>query len=231
MARLRLASSRASLTTFALFACCAASPAFAAERIDVYRCAGEDGGVSLQDQPCPPGSDETYRQLRRPADAPTPIRAEPAVEPEHEQIPDPAPVFTPRSVMPPLFQCVDFDGSQRESSDGIPRGRYVPLWVVGRDPYAPRQLFGRVGAPLPQPGVRPPAGPQTTQEQPTATGLPLVYVEERCYRLSFDQACERYAAQRRELERKIFNSQASDRAILQPQSNALRLLLAEHCGR
>ncbi|MGQ0798815.1 MAG: hypothetical protein ACT4NL_01715 [Pseudomarimonas sp.] len=136
----------------------------------------------------------------------------------------------PRRPPPPLWTCVDFDGKERESRDGVGRGRYVPLWVVGRDPYAPRQLFGRVGQPLPQPATRPATGPRTMVEQNTGSA-PLVYVEERCHEMSSEQACQRYREKRQEIERKIFNSQSSERSVLAPQSESLRSLLEQHCGR
>ena len=200
-----------------------------AERLSVYRCSDSTGAVSLQDQPCPVLSEQTVRQIRRPIER-KPAAGEPA------RPPDPAPAelqppnAEPRRPPPPLWTCVDFDGQERESADGAGRGRYVPLWVVGRDPYAPRQLFGRVGEPLPQPSVRPATGPPTIVEQNTGS-TPLVYVEERCYQMSAEQACLRYAEKRHEIERQIFNSQSSDRSVLQPQSAILGALLREHCGR
>ncbi len=202
----------------------------AGERINVYRCAAADGAISLQDLPCPPSSDESIRRLRRPdePDTPLPSVAQPsstttaAEPPQLSQPPDVDP-------LPPLWVCRDFDGAERESIDGEPRGRYVPLWVVGRDPYAPGQLFGRVGEPLANPTIAPSGRPPTQVDQSTTSSL-LVYVAERCFLLSPSQRCVRFAEQRRELERKIFNSQASDRAIYAPQSAALRKLLIDHCG-
>jgi hypothetical protein len=125
--------------------------------------------------------------------------------------------------------CVDFDGAERLSQDGASRGRYVPLWVVGRDPNAPAQLFGRVGATPRLPAVQSPVGPQPTG--PSAGGpSPQVYVEERCHLLSVEETCARHVAERRELQRRIFNAQSSERAILVPRSNQLRELLATYCG-
>ncbi len=203
--------------------------AVGSERLSVYRCSDGNGAVSLQDQPCPKGTDQSLRRLRRPID-PSP-EVDRANVRATDTSPEPKPPIAEsnNTPPPPLWTCVDFDGNERESVDGIGRGRYVPLWVVGRDPYAPRQLFGRVGGPLPQPSLRPATGPQTTVEQNPGSA-PLVYVEEHCYRLSAEQTCLRYAAQRREIERAIFNRQSSERAVLEPQSTALRILLQEHCG-
>ena len=202
----------------------------AGERINVYRCEAADGGVSLQDQPCPPSSDESLRLMRRPYEPDTPSSA--VTQPTASVLPiETPPLSPPRSVepLPPLWLCRDFDGAERESSDGEPRGRYVPLWVVGRDPYAPGQLFGRVGEPLANPTIAPAGSPPTHVDRSPSSSL-LVYVAEQCFLLSPRQRCVRFAEQRRELERKIFNSQASGRAILAPQSAALRNVLINHCG-
>jgi len=203
--------------------------ALSSERVAVYRCAAENGGVSLQDRPCPASSQETLRHLPRPPES----AAVPPMPAPPKPVADPPPIskpVQPRAPPPPLWRCLDFDGSERESPDGIPRGRYVPLWVVGRDPYAPAQVIGRVGAPRPQPPLRPSARPTTTVTGVTQSS-PLVYVEERCLMLSPAQTCARYAEQRKELERQMFNRQASDRAILRPQADRLRDLLAKHCDR
>ena len=205
------------------------SGSFGAERVTVYRCAAADGGISLQDQPCPPSSQESIRRMRRPIDREVPtlkVTAPPPTTPD----PEPQAAMAPDAVspLPPLWLCRDFDGAERESTDGEPRGRYVPLWVVGRDPYAPRQEFGRVGEPLANPNTAPPGSPPT-QVDGAPTSSSLIYVAERCYLLSADERCTRFAAQRREIERKIFNSQDSDKAILAPKSARLRQILIEHC--
>ena len=54
-------------------------------------------------------------------------------------------------------------------------------------------------------------------------------VEERCRPLSPRRTCDRYLQQRRELERTMFNSQSSERALLEPEVQRLRRLLADHC--
>ncbi len=203
--------------------------AAAGERIDVYRCLSDQGAVALQDRPCPVDATEEKRRLLRPLDPPA--VAEMPAESTPELLTEPPPAEAPPepSPPPPLWLCIDFDGSERESADGQPRGRYVPLWLIGRDPYAPGQLFGRVGGPPALPPVRPAEGPRTRTAMPSAPA-PMVYVEERCVALSAAERCRRYAAQRSELERRIFNAQPSEKAILAPQSAELRSILVEHCG-
>lgn len=130
---------------------------------------------------------------------------------------------------PLLWRCIDFDGSERESEDGRAHGRYVPLWVVGRDPDAPAQLFGRIGAPLPRPSTTPGGGPLTTHSR-TGDAQPMVYVEERCYLLSPAARCIRLRERREAIERRRFNAQPTERAELGKASDALRAILAESCS-
>lgn len=199
----------------------------AAEVLTIYRCTSADGAVSLQDTPCRADAEQTRRQVLRRLDSPSPTptaELSPAVE-----VPPPADdAASGRPPPPPLWLCVDFDGSQRESGDGEPRGRYVPLWVVGRDPNAPAQLFGRVGDAPALPAVAPPDGARTRVVSGNQAA-PQVWVAERCYRLDPATACRRYADRRRELERRIFNAQPGERALLAPQSAALRRTLSESC--
>ena len=199
--------------------------------VQVYRCVAKDGSISLQDHSCPSSSEATLKRLPRPDD-PHPS-LDKATRPAES---DANPVSTPDAARsspgnrepPTLWICVDHQGKERESNDGIPEGRYVPLWVVGRDPYAPAQTFGRVGEPRPLPRVQPADGPRTRTASPHAPS-PLVYVEERCRPLSPGRICDRYLQQRRELEREIFNAQSSDRAVLKPEVLRLKRLLADHC--
>jgi hypothetical protein len=204
------------------------------DEVQVYQCVSASGHVSYQDQPCPPAAEATLRRLPRPDDPPAS-----AAEEDPRPVPDtdPEPTIPPQSERgerppepPSLWICVDAEGAERESVDGIPEGRYVPLWVVGRDPYVPAQTFGRVGQPRPRPRVQPSDGPSTTQA-PRAAQNTLIYVEERCRRLPAGRVCERYSNLLRELQRTMFNSQASDRAELKPESDRLKRYLADYCGR
>ncbi len=198
--------------------------------VDVYRCVDPAGAVSLQDRPCPPSHTASRREVVRELDAP-PLAAKlqardgsPAAPESRESPPEPI-----RPEPPPLWRCVDFDGSERESEDGRPRGRYVPLWVVGRDPGAPAQLFGRVGAAPARPAMTPGGGPPTTYS-PRGNAQPTVYVEERCYLLSPAARCARLQEERAAIERRRFNAQPTERAELGKDSDALRATLAESCG-
>jgi hypothetical protein len=204
----------------------------ASERISVYRCAAVNGAISLQDHPCPASSEQTLRVLARPplGRPAAPLEDVPAATDLSADAPHSVQATDRAPAPPPLWVCRDYDGTERESNDGVGRGRYVPLWVVGRDPDAPVQLFGRVGAPLPQPSLRPPGGPRTVYSD-AGSVTAQVYVEERCYLLAPGEACERYAERRRKLERRIFNSQPSERDRLRPELESLRRILIDACQR
>ncbi len=198
--------------------------------VEVFRCVDEDGAVSLQDRPCPPGHASTKREVIREPDAPARHTAAPSAPvPATEELPDATAVEAARREPPPLWRCIDFDGSERESEDGRPHGRYVPLWVVGRDPDAPAQLFGRIGAPPPRPATTPGGGPRTTYSR-IGGAQPMVYVEERCFLLSPEARCIRLRERHEAIERRRFNAQPTERAELAKVSDALRAALAESCG-
>ncbi|MFA5683335.1 MAG: DUF4124 domain-containing protein [Lysobacteraceae bacterium] len=196
-----------------------------ASSLTVYRCEDAQGRVSLQDHPCAAGQTQRQRQVPRVADSPLPL-PQPALPVEPAPAPAAAPIRPPRAPPPPMWLCRDFDGSERESADGQPRGRYVPLWVVGRDPDAPGQFFGRVGAASPVAPIRPVDGPRSAQG---VQAEPQVWVEERCRLLGPADTCTRLAAQRSEIERQRFNAQQGDRLRLGEESTRLAGLLSTHC--
>ena len=64
-----------------------ADPRAATGEVTVYRCVGDKGVLSLQDNPCPKGAQQTTLQMVRPKDAPP----RPAAKPEPEPPPPPPP--------------------------------------------------------------------------------------------------------------------------------------------
>jgi hypothetical protein len=199
-----------------------------AAELVVYRCTHAEGGVSLQDTPCPPEQQQETRALRRPVDAPAAPRPPPtpvAPEPAEAPMPEPIVLREPR----PLYECVRHDGTRYESESGIPERRWVPLWVLGLDPRAPPRLFGEVGRPAPKP---PRSQPGLTTGVPDA-GLAYgtgAWVEDRCYRLPADMTCDRRRAQLSEIGRRIFNAQQRERDRLRIEQRGLREQLLEECG-
>ena len=104
----------------------------AGEDLTVYRCQDAGGRITLQDEPCPAGQQQSARSMVRPRD-PAPAPRGPEREPEPVGA-APPPMdygqglpFPP----PPLFQCTDFDGAVRFSETYDPNTRCVPLPVLG----------------------------------------------------------------------------------------------------
>ncbi len=126
-------------SSLAILVCCVGSAPVAGTPVTVYRCEDGQGRVTLQDEACPAGQDQTTREMTRPRDPPPRPAApepEPDADPESEDFPPSQPA--PWSVAyppPPLYQCTDFDGEIRYSEDYDPNTRCVPLAVLG---YGPR---------------------------------------------------------------------------------------------
>lgn len=103
--------------------------------VQIYRCTDAKGKVSLRDSPCPAGQNQTQREMVRPQDAPP----KPAIAARDDKPkPNEKPVVviqerTPWSEPPPLWQCTDLDGKQRDSETEDSRPRCVPLAVLGYD--------------------------------------------------------------------------------------------------
>lgn len=220
-----------SIAACALLAACRGS---CAGELLVYRCVAADGSVALQDRPCPRADTEQRRSLSVPEGAAAtavaetlPAPASPAAhaaEPALDATPPPMPA------PPPLWDCVRHDGEHYESDTGVPERRWVPLWVLGRDPRAPPSLFGTPGAPAPTPRGRGPAGPTVPPQVGLAT-TPGAWVEDRCQRLPPAEACRRFADRRDALRRQWRLAQASERARIAPQERELSRVLREACGR
>lgn len=198
-----------------------------AEVLLVYRCVAADGSVALQDRPCPPDSEQARSARLRPAEA------DPEPSPAATTAPAPAAAATaapattlPAPAPPPaLWECVRHDGSRYESDSGIPERRWVPLWVLGRDPRAPPSLFGPLGT------RRPAAAPADPGAPPALALGPGMWVEDLCQRLSPDQACARFADRRAALRREWQRAMPSGRDRMAAELDALAGILRRSCGR
>lgn len=160
------------LARLALIAGLTGAQACAAADITVYRCVDAKGHVSLQDDPCPPGSQQTARDMQRPQDAPPALLAR---HPIPEARPEPvAESTTPRVTLPPpaLYRCTSYDGIVRDSEVYDPNPRCEPLALYYPDP---KHLTAR------QAGA-------------------CRWVQDSCVRLSDAAACARYEAKRREAD-------------------------------
>lgn len=113
-----------------------------ADEVVIYRCTGEDGGLTLQDFPCAGGQAQTERRYERPVDPPprdepVPVASPAPVEPDEgpaaaEPQPEPSTVV----VVPALFECRTFDAQTYFSERGDGNRRCVPLSIsrIGSGP-------------------------------------------------------------------------------------------------
>ncbi len=135
---------------FATLAC--ASALLAAENnpakkpeatVTIHRCVDSKNHVTLQDEACPAGSQDSSRVMQRPKDAPeSPLPPAPALPPEPEPIFEPAP---PRPPPPDMYVCTSYDGNERysESYDPNPRCEPYVLYYPYLTEQAPQRLACR----------------------------------------------------------------------------------------
>lgn len=139
--------------------------------ITVYRCVDGKGHVSLQDDPCPPGSQQTARDMLRPKDAPPALLVRPLVA-EAKPVPKPEPTPRVQVPPPPLYRCTSYDGIVRDSEVYDPNPRCEPLALYFPD------------------------AKHLTAQQAGACR----WVQDSCVRLSDSAACARYEAKRRDAD-------------------------------
>ena len=142
-------------------------------QVTVHRCTDPQGNVTLQDEPCPKGSQDEPRTMVRPKDPPIKtastrvIQAPPALDlfaeqqrqqPQRELVPP-----------PPMYYCTSYDGIERYSESYVPNPRCEPLVLYWPYPntLTPSQALG------------------------------CRWVEDSCVRLSDDAACARWREQRK----------------------------------
>jgi hypothetical protein len=147
------------------------APPSAPATITVHRCVDAAKHVTLQDEPCPPGTEDTRKVMQRPQDEgaapPPPKEPAPAPEPEPEPVIAPAPKVRP----PPMFVCTSYDGIQRYSESYDPNPRCEPLGLY----YPPQYLT-----------------PKSAQM--------CRWVEDSCVQLNDAQACAVWEDRRKEAE-------------------------------
>lgn len=217
----------ASLSITALLATAAMAVANAqpSERMTVYRCSNEAGGVSLQDQPC--ASDETQQKREMivpddppvvgvvPAPTPTPTATQ-SVSPQEVRV---------AAVRPqPLYECQRPDGSVYESDTGIPLRHWVPLAL--RLPNRP-DMARRIGQPriiAPQPADANAAGANPAL---LASGT---WIEETCYALPAAEACARRRDRLSQLGKDWYLAFPSERDQIERRQQSLREQLRAECG-
>ena len=141
------------------------------EIVLVHRCTDAKGRVTLQDEPCPKGSQSESRQMTRPKDPPKsrpiPMRAPPI----DVLADDPTPSFRRELIPPPpMYRCTSYDGIGRFSESYDPNPRCEPLVLYY--PY-PNNLT-------------------------PAQALSCRWVEDSCVRLPDSTACMRWKVMRKD---------------------------------
>jgi hypothetical protein len=178
-----------------------------AQPVRVYRCIDAQGQVSLQDRPCPPGSEQRRRDLPRPP----PAQAE-AAAPEAEAAPgagaaaesSQAPSAPPpsRPPPPPLWRCTNWKDEVRDSETGFTQPRCIPISVLRSD----------------------------IAITPSSAGL-CQWVEDDCRQLHGDALCRRWREKLDETEREL-RFAASDRAAgLRAGTERIDTILRDSCPR
>ncbi|WP_305804301.1 DUF4124 domain-containing protein [Stenotrophomonas sp. YIM B06876] len=114
-----------------------------AAEIVFYRCTDASGALTVQNMPCPRGTQQT-RKVMQAVDAPSPVAAlpqpmpasVPATPPAAEAVPAPIPAVIPAKEpvpLPPLFQCRTREGESYLSETGEPPSRCIAMRVTGLD--------------------------------------------------------------------------------------------------
>ena len=156
----------------------------AAPTVTIHRCVDAKGHVTLQDDACPAGSQDSARVMERPKDLPASMPA-PAPEPVFEPEPD-WPPPPPRPPPPDMFVCTSYDGIERysESYDPNPRCEPYVLYYPYFNPLTPTQA------------------------------LTCRWVQDSCVQLSDDRACAVWEQKRKDAEsdvRRAFSDTAAYR--------------------
>ena len=173
-----------------------------ADTVVVHRCTDAKGRVTLQDEPCPKGSQGESREMTRPKDPPRqkritapalPLDAlpdEPAPPPRRELIPP-----------PPMYRCTSYDGIERFSESYDPNPRCEPLVLYY--PY-PNNLT-------------------------PAQALSCRWVEDSCVRLSDNSACVRWKDMRKDAVSAVTRSFSDTAAYRKSELERLNQITEESC--
>lgn len=175
----------------------------ASDAITVYRCKDSSGGITLQDEPCPAGQEESTRTMTRPKDPPprqqaavTPL--EPARTSPQPRDDPPPPEFSAWPP-PPMFHCTDYDGEERFTEEYAPNNRCVPLAVLGYD-------FG-------------------------ASDLATTcrWIEESCLRVDDETACRQFRVKLKEAKSEALHAFADTAAFRKSEAERLNRIVNESC--
>lgn len=173
--------------------------------VTVRRCTDGKGRVTLQDDPCPPGSREQTRAMTRPKDPPvssSAVRvADTPAMPQPQLVDADLPPARLPIPPPPMYRCTSYDGDERFSESYDPNPRCEPLVIYY--PY-PNQL---------------------TPQQ----ALSCRWVEDSCVRLSDRTACQRWLQMRKDAESAVLRSFSDTAAYRKSELARLKQIVAESC--
>ena len=220
--------SLAALGTLALQAPSLAAAAAASPQVTIYRCTDAGGRVTLRDTPCHAGSEQEVRSMLRPKDAPA-SRAAPAPAPPSATT---AATASPRVLVlrapQPMYECTTPEGDRYTSDSPEGNPRWVPLWSLGLPVQAGRNDLAITG------------GDVRISDDGVSMRPPLPYapwpanavtrVRDACHALPQAEVCARLRDERREIDRRYFNAQPSERAVLRVERRGLQARLDADCA-
>jgi len=179
----------------------AAGGAAAQGTVTVHRCIDGKGQVTLQDEPCPKGSQDSARQMTRPKDPPPrpkARRSEPAAVAVPELPPPPLRELIPP---PPMYRCISYDGIERYSEQYDPNPRCEPYVLY-----------------YPYPNLLTPSQALTCR-----------WVEDSCVRLSDRSACERWRAKKKEATSAVLHAFSDTAAYRKSELERATQIVDESC--
>ena len=173
--------------------------------VTVHRCTDARGQVTLQDDPCPPGSRGETRAMTRPKDPPVSSKAVKVADTPAMPQPDLVDADAPPPRLPipppPMYKCTSYDGDERFSESYDPNPRCEPLVIYY--PY-PNQL---------------------TPQQ----ALSCRWVEDSCVRLSDRAACARWIQMRKDAVSAATRAFSDTAAYRKSELERLTQIVDESC--
>lgn len=171
--------------------------------VTVHRCIDAKGLVTLQGDPCPPGSHDTTREMTRPKDPPPGSAPPPpppiVIEPPREEYVPNREIIPP----PPIYRCTNTAGEERFSEQYDPNPRCEP--IVLYYPYA---------------GVSTPVGAQA---------ITCRWIEDSCVRLTDWQACARFRTMLKEARSAVLHAFSDTAAYRKSEVERLSQIVNENC--
>lgn len=196
--------------------------------VRIYRCTDAKGGQSLRDSPCPAGQKEQVREMQRPKDAPSVVRAKPST-----LSPVTAPAAPVRVVYlappQPIYECVTHEGKHYTSENNEGNPRWVPLWTLGYPVVRQRTSLGNnIGGATPRPG-------STLDVPPGDINWPVAsgggqWIRDTCNMLPQAEACARQRDRRDEIRSRFFRAMPSERDVLRVEERGINARLDNDCG-